>query len=107
MNKSDLIDAVSAKASVTKKETDLLLTAIVDTIMETVSAGDKVTLVGFGTFEPRQRQARDGRSPATGETIHIPATTVPAFSAGKLFKDKVAPVVEQKAVKAAKTTKKK
>jgi DNA-binding protein HU-beta len=58
--------------------------------MEAVSTGDKVTLVGFGTFEPRERQAREGRNPATGKPIQIPATKVPAFSAGKLFKEKVA-----------------
>jgi DNA-binding protein HU-beta len=75
---------------VTKKDADLLLGAMIDTIMETVSAGDKVTLVGFGTFEPRDRQAREGRNPRTGEALTIEATTVPAFSAGKLFKEKVA-----------------
>jgi DNA-binding protein HU-beta len=55
-----------------------------------VAAGDKVTLVGFGSFEARERQAREGRNPKTGEAMTIPATKVPAFSAGKLFKDKVA-----------------
>jgi DNA-binding protein HU-beta len=94
MNKQELVDAIAAKASVTKKEADTVLTATVDAIMEAVSSGDKVTLVGFGTFEQRQRQAREGRNPATGETIHIAATTVPAFSAGKLFKEKVAPAPE-------------
>lgn len=91
MNKQELIDAISAKASVTKKEADSILTATVDTIMDAVSSGSKVTLVGFGTFEARQRKAREGRNPATGKTIQIPATTVPAFSAGKLFKERVAP----------------
>ncbi|MFM7449835.1 MAG: HU family DNA-binding protein [Leptolyngbyaceae cyanobacterium] len=91
MNKQELIDAISAKASVTKKEADSILTAAVDTIMDAVSSGNKVTLVGFGTFEARQRKAREGRNPATGKTIQIPATTVPAFSAGKLFKERVAP----------------
>ncbi|HEY9751879.1 MAG TPA: HU family DNA-binding protein [Coleofasciculaceae cyanobacterium] len=91
MNKQELIDAISAKASVTKKEADSILTATVDTIMDAVSSGNKVTLVGFGTFEARQRKAREGRNPATGKTIQIPATTVPAFSAGKLFKERVAP----------------
>ena len=67
-----------------------MLTAAVEAVMETVSTGDKVTLVGFGTFEPRERQAREGRNPATDKPIQISATKVPAFSAGKLFKEKVA-----------------
>jgi DNA-binding protein HU-beta len=91
MNKSELVDAIAAKAEVTKKEVDEVLTAAIDTIMEAVASGDKVTLVGFGSFEPRPRAARDGRNPQTGKTIKIPATTVPAFSAGKQFKDMVAP----------------
>jgi DNA-binding protein HU-beta len=59
--------------------------------MEAVSDGDKVTLVGFGSFERRDRKEREGRNPKTGEKMSIPATKVPAFSAGKLFKEKVAP----------------
>ena len=73
------------------KETDAILTAIVEEIMVKVAGGNKVTLVGFGSFEPRERQAREGRNPKTGETITIPATRVPGFSVGKSFKDKVAP----------------
>jgi DNA-binding protein HU-beta len=91
MNKGELVDAIAAKADVTKKEADAILTAILDTILETVAQGDKVTLVGFGTFEARERQAREGRNPSTGEPIQIPATRVPVFSAGKGFKEKVAP----------------
>lgn len=90
MNKGELVDKVSEKAGVTKKDTDVIISAMLDVIMEAVAAGDKVTLVGFGTIEPRQRQAREGRNPSTGEPINIPATTVPAFSAGKVFKDRVA-----------------
>jgi DNA-binding protein HU-beta len=90
MNKGELVDAVASKAEVTKKEADAVLSAAIDSIMEAVAAGDKVTLVGFGSFEPRQRAARDGRNPQTGKTIKIPATTVPAFSAGKQFKEMVA-----------------
>ncbi len=90
MNKGELIDAIAEKASVTKKEADLVLTAMIDSIMDAVADNQKVTLVGFGTFEPRDRQAREGRNPQTGKAIKIPATTVPAFSAGKAFKDKVA-----------------
>lgn len=104
MNKSELVDAIASKASITKKDADSVLTAVVNTIMEAVSTGDKVTLVGFGTFEARKRQAREGRNPTTGQPIEIPATTVPAFSAGKLFKEKVAPAAEEvKATTATKT----
>jgi len=91
MNKGELIDAVAGKASVTKKQADAVLSAAIDTIVEVVSKGDKVTLVGFGSFEPRERKAREGRNPKTGHKMDIPATKVPAFSAGKLFKEKVAP----------------
>ena len=90
MNKAELIDMVSDKAEVSKKDADVVLTAVIESIMESVASGDKVSLVGFGSFEPRQRKARDGRNPQTGETIKIPATTVPAFSAGKGFKQMVA-----------------
>ncbi|MGB3572954.1 MAG: HU family DNA-binding protein [Phormidesmis sp.] len=90
MNKAELIDMVSEKADVSKKDADAVLTAVIESIMESVAGGDKVSLVGFGSFEPRDRKARDGRNPQTGETIKIPATTVPAFSAGKGFKEKVA-----------------
>ena len=89
MNKGELIDQIAAKANVTKKDADTVLTAMLDVILDAVAAGDKVTLVGFGTFESRERQAREGRNPSTGQPIKIPATKVPAFSAGKLFRDKV------------------
>lgn len=91
MNKGELVDAVAGKASVTKKQADAVLSAAIDTIVEVVSSGDKVTLVGFGSFESRERKAREGRNPKTGNKMDIPATKVPAFSAGKLFKEKVAP----------------
>jgi DNA-binding protein HU-beta len=109
MNKSELVDAIAAKAEITKKDADAVLSAVIDSIMEAVSEGEKVTLVGFGTFEARQRQAREGRNPSTGKPIKIPATTVPAFSAGKSFKEKVAPPKEEKEEekKATKTTSKK
>lgn len=90
MNKSELIDVIAEKAGVTKKQADAVLTATIESIMETVSSGDKVTLVGFGSFEPRHRQAREGRNPKTGDKMEIPATKVPAFSAGKMFKERVA-----------------
>jgi DNA-binding protein HU-beta len=89
MNKGELVDKIAEKASVTKKDADTVLSAMLDVILDTVASGDKVTLVGFGTFEARDRQAREGRNPSTGEPIKIPATKVPAFSAGKSFKDKV------------------
>ncbi|MGB8698696.1 MAG: HU family DNA-binding protein [Thermosynechococcaceae cyanobacterium] len=90
MNKGELVDAIAQKAGVTKKQADEVLSAAIDTITDAVSEGDKVTLVGFGSFEKRERQAREGRNPKTGETMTIPATSVPAFSAGKSFKEKVA-----------------
>jgi DNA-binding protein HU-beta len=89
MNKGELIDVIAQKANVTKKDADVILTAILDTVLETVADGEKVTLVGFGTFEVRDRQEREGRNPSTGQPIKIPATRVPAFSAGKAFKDAV------------------
>jgi len=91
MNKGELVDAVAEKANVTKRQVDAVLTAALEAIMETVSEGNKVTLVGFGSFERRERKAREGRNPKTGDKMDIPETMVPAFSAGKLFKDKVAP----------------
>lgn len=89
MNKGELVDKVADKAAVTKKQADAVITAAIDTIMEAVANNEKVTLVGFGSFEPRERKEREGRNPKTGETMIIPATTVPAFSAGKQFKEKV------------------
>lgn len=89
MNKGELVDKVAEKAGIPKKQADAVLTAAIDSIMEAVSTGDKVTLVGFGSFEPRERSAREGRNPQTGKTIQIPATKVPAFSAGKQFKELV------------------
>jgi DNA-binding protein HU-beta len=74
--------------------------------MEAVSSGDKVTLVGFGTFEARDRQAREGRNPQTGDKMTIPATRVPAFSAGKVFKEKVAPAKAEESKPPAKGKKK-
>ena len=89
MNKGELVDKIAEKAGITKKEADSILTATVEAIMETVSSGDKVVLVGFGSFEGRDRKEREGRNPKTGETLVIPATVVPAFSAGKQFKEMV------------------
>ncbi|MDJ0658277.1 MAG: HU family DNA-binding protein [Crocosphaera sp.] len=91
MNKGELIDAVANKAEVTKKQAEIVISATIETIMEAVAGDDKVTLVGFGSFEARDRKAREGRNPKTNEKMSIPATKVPAFSAGKLFKERVAP----------------
>ena len=91
MNKSELVDAISQKTNVSKKEADAILTAMIEEIVAAVASGSKVTFVGFGSFEPRDRQAREGRNPKTGEAMTISATRVPGFSAGKSFKDKVAP----------------
>ena len=90
MNKGELVDRIAQKATVTKKQADAVLSAAIETIMEAVSEGEKVTLVGFGSFESRHRKEREGRNPKTGEKMVIPETEVPAFSAGKLFKDRVA-----------------
>lgn len=91
MNKGELVDVVAEKANITKKEADSIISATIEAIMEAVSSDNKVTLVGFGSFEPRVRMAREGRNPKTNEKMVIPQTTVPAFSAGKAFKDKVSP----------------
>ena len=89
MNKSDLIAAVAAKTGETKKSAEASINAVVDVIAETLAKGDKIQLVGFGSFEVRSRAARKGRNPQTGEEIKIAAATVPAFKAGKALKDAV------------------
>ena len=86
MNKEELVQEISKKASVTQKEAAEVLSALIETVQKTVSKGKKVTLVGFGTFESRKRAARIGRNPQTGKELKIPAKTVPAFTAGKKFK---------------------
>jgi DNA-binding protein HU-beta len=90
MNKGELVEAISEKADVTKKDIDTVLGAALDIIVESVTQGEKVTLVGFRSLEKRDRKEREGRNPKTGETMTIAATTVPAFSAGKAFKETVA-----------------
>ncbi|MEH1944310.1 MAG: HU family DNA-binding protein [Nostoc sp.] len=91
MNKGELVDAVAAKANVTKKQADEVISAFLSVVTEAVANGEKVTLIGFGSFERRDRSEREGRNPKTNEPMTIPATQVPAFSAGKQFKEKVAP----------------
>jgi len=89
MNKTELIEQVAEKANLTKTQMQAALTALLETITEVVANGDKVTLVGFGTFESKERSAREGRNPKTGDTVQIPAATVPSFSAGKTFREAV------------------
>ncbi len=89
MNKDELVKEISKKAGVSQKAASDILSATLDTIEKTVSKGKKVTLVGFGTFEARKRAARTGRNPQTGAELKIAAKTVPAFSAGKKFKELV------------------
>jgi DNA-binding protein HU-beta len=89
MNKTELIEDVATKAGLTKAQTQGVIKALVSTITETVANGDKVILVGFGSFEPKVRSAREGRNPKTGKTIQIPAARVPTFSAGKAFREAV------------------
>ena len=87
MNKEELIAEISKKAKVTKKAASDVLAATINAIQASVKKGEKVTLVGFGTFERRSRAARTGRNPQTGATLKIAAKKVPAFSAGKKFKE--------------------
>lgn len=89
MNKEELVKEVAKKAKVSQKDAAEILGATLDTIEKTVAKGKKITLVGFGTFEARKRAARTGRNPQTGAEIKIPSKTVPAFSAGKKFKELV------------------
>ena len=89
MNKEELVKEVAKKAKVSQKAAADVIVATIETIEKTVAKGKKVTLVGFGSFEARKRAARTGRNPQTGATIKIGAKTVPAFSAGKKFKDAV------------------
>ena len=90
MNKTELIAEVANKAGLSRKDAEKALGAVVETITEAAVKGDKVQLVGFGSFETKQREARTGRNPKTKETIEIPATRVPVFKAGKALKDAVA-----------------
>ena len=89
MNKAELITSMAEKSKLTKKDAELALKALIESVEESLEKGEKVQLVGFGTFETRERAAREGRNPRTKEVIKIPAATVPVFKAGKEFKDKV------------------
>lgn len=89
MNKSELIAAIAAKTGSTKKDAEATLNAFVEVVTETLTKGDKVQLVGFGSFEVRKRAARKGRNPQTKEEIKIPASKAPVFKAGKALKELV------------------
>ncbi len=89
MNKTELVSAIAEQTLLSKKDCEAVLNATLDAITDALSKGDKVVLMGFGTFETRERAARTGRIPKTNEVIEIPAATVPAFKAGKALKDKV------------------
>ena len=90
MNKAELINAVAASADCSKKDAEAIITAALDTITAALKEGDKVQLVGFGSFEVKKRAARIGRNPKTKESIEIPASVVPVVKAGKALKDAVA-----------------
>ncbi len=89
MNKEELVQEIAKKTKNSQKAVSLILSATLETIEKSVSKGKKVTLVGFGTFEPRKRAARTGRNPQTGKQIQISAKTVPVFTPGKKFKELV------------------
>jgi DNA-binding protein HU-beta len=89
MNKTELIEHVANKANLTKTQMQAALTALLEMIAKKVADGDKVILIGFGTFESRVRWAREGRNPKTGDKLDIPAAKVPTFSAGKAFREAV------------------
>ena len=90
MNKTELVAAVAAKAEISKKDAEKAVAAVIDAVVDTLKAGEKVQLVGFGTFEIRERAARTGINPLTKEKINIAASKNPVFKAGKAFKDAVA-----------------
>jgi len=90
MNKQDLVVSIAAKTELTKKDSEKVLDAVVESITDALAKGEKVQLIGFGGFEVRERAARKGRNPQTNKEIMIPATKTPAFKAGKSLKDAVA-----------------
>ena len=89
MNKTELIDAMAKESGLSKKDSEKALKAFTDTVTAALKKKDKVTLIGFGTFETKQRAARTGRNPQTGKEIKIKASTTPSFKAGKALKDAV------------------
>ena len=91
MNKKELVAEMALKSGLAPKEAEKALDAFMEAVSASLEQGQSVQLIGFGIFEVRQRAARDGRNPQTGETIHMPAAKVPAFKAGKALKEKVNP----------------
>lgn len=89
MNKTELVSSVAEKAGITKKDAEKAVNAVFDVIGEALAQGDRIQLVGFGTFEVRERAARTGRNPRTGDEIDIPATRIPVFKPGKSLRDVV------------------
>lgn len=89
MNKTELVAAIAEKAELSKKDSEKALKAFIDVVTDELKAGEKIQLVGFGTFEVAERAAREGRNPTTGATIKIPASKAPKFKAGKALKDAV------------------
>ena len=89
MNKTELLTAMAEASGLAKKDCDAALSAFIDTVEAALKSGDKVQLVGFGTFEAKERAARTGKNPATGATIEIAASKAPVFKAGKAFKDSI------------------
>lgn len=89
MNKSDLITSIAEKSNMSKKDAEKALNAFIESVEEALKGGDKVQLVGFGSFEVRERAERKGRNPQTKEEITIPATKAPVFKVGKALKDEV------------------
>lgn len=89
MNKTELINEVAEKACITKKATEMVINALVGSITEALAAGDKVSIIGFGTFEVKERKAREGMNPRTGEKITIEGYKAPVFKAGKQLKTMV------------------
>ena len=87
MNKAELITAVAQKSGLTRKDADKVVASVLESITETLASGEKVSIVGFGTFEVKERAARTGRNPSTGETIEIPASKTPSFKTGKGLRD--------------------
>ena len=87
MNKAGLVTRIADKTDMTKKQVEAVLNAFSDVVIETLKEGDKVQMMGFGTFEVKERAARVGRKPSTGEAVEIPAKKIPSFKAGKGFKD--------------------
>ncbi|MBQ1310388.1 MAG: HU family DNA-binding protein [Blautia sp.] len=89
MNKTELVDAMAAQTELSKKDVEKVLKSFIDVVSQELKKGEKVQLVGFGTFEVSERAAREGRNPQTGETMEIKASKAPKFKAGKALKDAV------------------